>query len=246
MTSILFAFLLTLGSAFAQTKLLLVGGGARPVAAMAEFVKASGGGNSSLLVIPWASESLEGAENIKKELLVSRPGSVEIIVDRTDLKNKLINATGIFFTGGDQNLLMKEIADTDTIELLKDLFSKGVVFGGTSAGTAIMSDPMLSGTADLTVLDSSKTELVKGLGLLPKNILVDQHFILRQRFNRLAGVIYGDQTLSGLAIDENTALFIDNKVATVMGPTQVLVLKQIEKNNLSVKMYADGEKFLLP
>jgi cyanophycinase len=246
MTSILMLFILTFSMAYAQTKLLLVGGGNRPAAAMAEFVKAAGAGSSSLLIIPWASEAFEGAENIKKELLASRPGQVEIIVDRTDLKNKLLNATGIFFTGGDQNRLMKEMTDTDTLELLRDLFAKGVVFGGTSAGTAIMSDPMLSGTADLTVIDSTKTELVKGLGLLPAKVIVDQHFILRQRFNRLAGIIYNDQNLTGLAIDENTALFINNKQATVMGPTQVLVFKQLEKNNLSVKMYSEGEKFLLP
>lgn len=246
MTSILMLCFLTFGMAFAQTKLILVGGGNRPPEAMAEFVKSAGGGSSSLLVIPWASEAFEGAENIKKELLASRPGQVEIIVDRTDLKNKLMNATGIFFTGGDQNRLMKEITDTGTLELLRSLFQKGVVFGGTSAGTAIMSDPMLSGTADLTVIDASKTELVPGLGLLPAGMIVDQHFILRQRFNRLAGLIYNDKNVTGLAIDENTALFIDNKQATVMGPTQVLVFKQLEKNNLSVKMYAAGEKFLLP
>ena len=109
-----------------------------------------------------------------------------------------------------------------------------------------MSDPMLSGTADLTVIDGSKTELVKGLGLLPNKVIVDQHFILRQRFNRLAGLIYNDKDLTGLAVDENTAVFISDKQATVMGPTQVLVFKQIEKNNISVKMYSEGDKFLLP
>lgn len=245
MTSILLFFILALNMAHAETKLLMVGGGNRPAAAMAEFVKAAGSGNSSLLVIPWASESFESAEVIKKELLLSRPGKVEVIVDRDDLKNKIQNATGIFFTGGDQNKLMKEILDSGTYILMREQFHKGVVFGGTSAGTAIMSDPMLSGSADLTVIDGNKTELVKGLGLLPTHIIVDQHFIMRQRFNRLAGLILGLKDHVGIGVDENTALFITDNQAVVMGPTQVLVFKQIEKNNLSVKMYFEGEKFLL-
>ena len=95
-----------------------------------------------------------------------------------------------------------------------------------------MSNPMLSGVADLTVIDGTKVELVKGLGLLPSHIIVDQHFLKRSRFNRLAGVVLNQSNTVGLGIDEDTALMIADGVATVHGPTQVLIFRKLESKIL--------------
>jgi cyanophycinase len=48
-------------------------------------------------------------------------------------------------------------------------------------------------------------EIVPGFGLLPGTI-VDQHFIVRERHNRLLSVILERPSMLGVGIDESTAL----------------------------------------
>ncbi len=212
----------------------------------------AGGAEASFLVVPWASATTEGAENIRSELLTHNPKNVEVIPHQlsdkevTLLKNKIKKINGIFFSGGDQNELMKFILKYDLYETFKTAYKNGVAFGGTSAGTAIMSNPMLTGESDLSVIDPSKTELALGLGLLPENIIVDQHFVMRSRFNRLASLILGETQRLGIGIDESTSLFITNdEVAEVIGPTQVLFYRSASKQDLSLKILKEGEIFNL-
>nr|MBA2405473.1 cyanophycinase [Bdellovibrionales bacterium] len=186
MKLILCFFFLT-SFALAETGLLLVGGGNRPVEAMKAFTELAGKEKAEILIIPWASESIEGAESIKIELAAHTKGNLKIVPHRLAPKDleKLIlqieKCTGIFFTGGDQNILMNFIKEYQLTALFKKRFQDGVIFGGTSAGTAIMSNPMLTGQGDLSVIKGSQIELAEGLGLLPSNVIVDQHFIVRQR-----------------------------------------------------------------
>lgn len=234
-------FLLALCFSFysqAQTKLLLVGGGNRPIEAMRSFAEQSG--NGQILIIPWASAGIESAEAIRNELIPFTKAKIEIIphqlssTEVTKLHQQIHSATGIFFTGGDQNTLMKFIRNYKLFSLLKRRFQEGMIFGGTSAGTAIMSDPMLTGQADLSVIDGSKVELAEGLGLLPHGIIADQHFIVRSRFNRLAGLIQDKKAQLGIGVDENTSLMISGNEARVIGPSQVLFFKMTAANKLEV------------
>ncbi len=246
----IFLTLFFITSLHAETKLILIGGGKRPPESMEQFVQLAGGARSTILVIPWASGSLEGAQNIKTELQQSHPGKVEILAleilpgEFKEVLQKVENASGIFFTGGNQNLLMKAIKRYQLLSLFKTKFAEGTVFGGTSAGTAIMSDPMLTGESDLTVIDGSKVELASGLGLLPKGVIIDQHFILRQRFNRLAGVILSQPNLQGIGLDEGMAITIlDRQIMNVHGPSQAIVFSSSKKKNLSLKMLTQGDTF---
>lgn len=235
--------------AFASTNLILVGGGKRPSETMKEFVALSGKNEARLLIIPWASESTEGAENIKKELEAWNPSKVEIAPHRlasTDVSlfhQNLKNYTGIFFTGGNQNILMSLLREYQLVEKFRELFKGGITFAGTSAGTAIMSNPMLTGMSDLSVIDGKQTELAEGLGLLPSNYIVDQHFIVRSRFNRLAGIVLEKQNTIGLAIDENTSLVISDLKARVIGPTQVMIFEKTAENELKINLKIPGQEF---
>ncbi len=247
---ILLLFLLLFSNiGFSATTLLLIGGGKRPTDAMAKFVEKSGGKEARILIIPFASESLESAQIIKAELSTHSPKEVSVVEleldasDVTQLKEKLKTFTGVFFTGGDQNQLMRKLNLYTLIESLKTAYSKGVAFVGTSAGTAIMSQEMLTGKNDPTIISPESTELDKGLGLLPENIIVDQHFIVRGRFNRLAGLILGSKRL-GIGIDEGTALLVtDSKSAEVIGPTQVLFYSSASSKDLSLKVLTNGDTF---
>ena len=61
----LLCFLLVSNYALAETNLLLIGGGKRPVEAMKTFVNIAGLEKADILIFPWASESIEAAESIK-------------------------------------------------------------------------------------------------------------------------------------------------------------------------------------
>lgn len=246
MKTLLIALMLT-SQTFAATNLLLVGGGPRPKEAMSKFAQIAGQKNSSILVIPWASASVEGAENIKTELSAYEFGKIEVASENLDTLNKQISsATGVFFTGGNQNDLMKKIKALNLKPTFQKMFHNGVIFAGTSAGTAIMSNPMLTGQGELNVIDGSQVELAEGLGLLPESVIVDQHFIIRSRFNRLAGVILNQKNVMGLGVDEGTALLVTDKVGTVVGPSQVLIFEKKASDKLEITVLAPHKSVNLP
>jgi cyanophycinase len=233
----------------AGTNLILIGGGKRPAEAMKEFIQIAGGTKAKVIIFPWASASIESAEIIKSEFSQHAKANISIVpheLTSNDVKNLIIQikeSSGIFFTGGDQNVLMNFIKKYDLKALLQNRFQEGVVFGGTSAGTAIMSDPMLSGTGDLSVIDGSQIGLTEGLGLLPTNVIVDQHFIIRQRFNRLAGVILQKDDVTGIGVDENTAFLIQNNSGRVIGPSQVLIFEKRSSDKLMLTILAARQTF---
>ncbi len=214
------------------------------MAAMQAFSKLAGGNKSFIVVISWASETTEGAVNIQRELVQHSSGKIEIAsIHLPELKKQLNAATGIFFAGGDQNKLMQEMKDLKLKAVFKKMYADGVTFAGTSAGTAIMSEKMINGEGDLSVLDGKQIGISEGLGLLPLSVIVDQHFIVRSRFNRLAGVVLDSKVL-GIAIDENNALLIqNNSLGTVFGPTQVLFFSPGSSKKLSIDVYEKNEMF---
>jgi cyanophycinase len=137
------------------------------------------------------------------------------------------------------------------------------MIAGTSAGVAVMSDKMITGkelkypeySPTFKTIEADNLELNTGLNLLG-NAVIDQHFLIRSRHNRLLTAILEYPDLIGIGIDEATALFIVNGVAEVIGESQVLVLKNPEKKkrlvkgklggrNISIDIYLPGDKFII-
>lgn len=84
--------------------------------------------------------------------------------------------------------------------------------------------PVLA-TADLKSLLSGTTVLKKGLGLLPASpVMVDQHFLRRQRGNRLISGVLDHPTLVGVGIDEATAVIFQGSMMHVLGKSGVVVV----------------------
>ena len=112
---------------------------------------------------------------------------------------RLNGVTGIWFTGGDQTLVTPVLLGTATLAAMKARYRAGAVVGGTSAGAAVMSDSMLTGNQrppgdtlgyygdEFPVLARGVIEVVPGLGFFP-GVIVDQHFVRRERHNRLLAV----------------------------------------------------------
>ena len=223
---------------FGQQRLFVVGGGDRPVDGMKKFVEWSGGPNAKLLMITWASGVPdESFEALKKGFGQFPHSSIEHAairpldaVKRAKFIEQLKTATGVFFSGGDQNRIMDVLADEELLRLIREKYAKGTPFGGTSAGAAAISDPMMTGDADLKILDGSKVGVRKGLGLLP-NVIFDQHFLVRQRHNRLLGLVMQYPKMLGVGIDEDTAVLVeDNRKLTVIGATKVIFVHATRSN----------------
>jgi cyanophycinase len=235
----------------AQERLIIVGGGKRPEAAMAKFVEWAGKERAHILIIPWAtSEPQASFDYLKKDLTAFNPKEIELapVAPMTEEKktvflNQLKNATGVFFTGGDQVKIMEVLKDASLLQALKQRYGIGTVFGGTSAGAAIMSSQMITGEGDFTVIDGKMVETKGGLGLLPADVIVDQHFIKRQRQNRLFGLILRNREKFGIGIDEDTALVLtDNRYGEVVGTRQIMMVKaQKSDGALVVHLLQPGE-----
>jgi len=238
--------------AFGQQRLLVVGGGARPADAMKKFVTWSGGQRSQILVITWASGVPEESfASLQRQFTESGSSSVVHAATRPldgDKKAQFIKqlntATGVFFSGGDQNRTMDVLADAELLKLIREKYTKGIPFGGTSAGAAVMSDPMMTGDADLKILDGKKVGVRGGLGLIP-NVMFDQHFLVRQRHNRLFGFLIENPKYLGVGIDEDTAVLIeDNRHLTVAGATQVMFIgPDKSRSEYRVSFLKTGERF---
>jgi cyanophycinase len=249
---LIFLFLLTALTVAGQQRLLVIGGGERPPDAVKKFVEWSGGTKARILIITWASGVPEGSfEALKKDFLPQNPAAIEHASirpldaeKRAKFVEQLKNATGVFFSGGDQNRIMDVLEDVELLKLLRERYARGTPFGGTSAGAAAMSDPMMTGDADLKILDGSKVGVRKGLGLIP-NVIFDQHFLVRQRHNRLFGLIMVNPKMLGIGIDEDTAVLIeDNRCLTVVGSTQVMFIDFKGRNGgMLVHFLKSSERF---
>ncbi|MBX7221021.1 MAG: cyanophycinase [Blastocatellia bacterium] len=253
-TCLMVLFCLPDVGAATRTRLVLVGGGERDAAAMTRFVEWAGGAKARLLVIPWASgEPQESAAALSKDLAAFHPASIEVApvaaqmgnsVDKSRFVTQVQQATGVFFTGGDQARIMDVLADSALLQMLQERYRAGVVFGGTSAGTAVMSPVMITGEGDFTVIDGEKVVTRPGLGLLPR-VILDQHFIKRQRENRLFGLVARHPDHLGIGIDEDTALLVtDNRFAEVVGATQVMIVEATpQRDSLRVFLVKSGTAF---
>ncbi len=212
--------------ALAQTgrgSLFIVGGGESPPELARRFVELAGGtGRARIAVIPMASSvPRETGDEKVQELTALGATAYVVLLDReqaldSSAARTLDSATGIWFSGGDQARLTAILSGTPVLAAMHRRYRSGVVLGGTSAGAAIMSDSMLTGNQhrpdslgyygdEFPTIARGTIEVVPGLGFLPGTI-VDQHFLRRERHNRLLSTVLERPALIGVGIDEGTAL----------------------------------------
>jgi cyanophycinase len=205
--------------------LVIVGGGQVPKDARQAFFDLAGKEKAKIIVIPTASGDADDpkqADSFLKSWEELKPLSLQILHTRDRQKADdpafaaaLSEATGVWFSGGDQAKIAAAYRGTRVEKELKKLHARGGVIGGTSAGAAVMSDLMIEGGTD-----TARTG--EGLGFLP-GYVIDQHFTARKREKRLEGVIAANPAWIGLGIDEGTALVIRGRVARVIGEGAVTV-----------------------
>lgn len=138
------------------------------------------------------------------------------IKDKTEAREeenckRIMAASAVFFTGGDQLRISTIIGGTATETSIKDKYmqDKNFIVAGTSAGAMVMSEIMICGGGTGEALLGSDLHTASGIGLLSKCI-IDTHFIKRGRFSRLAHAIIINPRNLGVGLGEDTALIIHN------------------------------------
>jgi cyanophycinase len=181
------------------------------------FLSLCGGERANVLVLTAASSdqaaSWLGYEQVFREMGATQTTHLPIHTledaNSADTVNRILNADGIFMSGGDQRRLMARLIDTEAARAMHTAFHlRRCCIGGTSAGAAVMSHIMLAegGTPVLPKKDAAVLE--EGLGFVP-NAIIDQHFSERRRLGRLMSVLAQRPDLLGVGIDEDTALIIE-------------------------------------
>jgi len=195
--------------------LVLNGGGSKPREVMELFVELAGGPDAAIVVFPTASGEPDTGEYYQG-LFEDEYGCTDVAVadvrtaqDANDLvlAAEVAGAGGIFFSGGDQRRITSALLGTPVGDAVVQAHRRGAVVGGTSAGTACQSPLMITGDGDFTIIAADNVELWEGLGLFP-GVIVDQHFVARQRQNRLISVVLEHPDLLGVGVDEATAVWV--------------------------------------
>lgn len=130
----------------------------------------------------------------------------------------------VFMTGGDQVRLFNVIGNTPVHTLIRDRnFHDGMSVAGTSAGAAVVSNPMIYDGNQLG-LYKGRVHFSEGLGLL-ENITVDTHFVARGRLGRLTQFLCSGISSLGIGLGENTGLFIKpDFTADVIGTGMISIV----------------------
>jgi cyanophycinase len=249
--------------------LLIIGGGLRDDNAeiYSRFITLAGP-HATIGVVPTAS----GVENPGSETMATlrkyaRPDQAVILIplfkddaapaadgsrkaDQHTIAALIRSCRALWFTGGDQSRITAVFRPEPSRTSLAyaatlDVLNAGGVIAGTSAGAAMMSDPMITGGTSEAALkhgavfsnDPGPDEgvgLTPGMGYLnsvlrtrrPGMILVDQHFTERDRFARLWVAMTHLGSPTGFGIPENTAVEFNRRtgIPRALGPGKVIMM----------------------
>lgn len=138
--------------------------------------------------------------------------------------NQASDADALFFIGGDQSRLTKRVRNTALHDALLERIGEDIVISGTSAGAMALCETMIAGGSAGNAMRKGEIPLRPGLGLLP-SLILDTHFIARNRFYRLVHALSENPDKTGIGITNDTGIVIKNDLATVMGTDVVSVLR---------------------
>ena len=135
----------------------------------------------------------------------------------------LEGAAGVFFSGGDQLRISRQIGDTPIEARIRAIWREGGVLAGTSAGASIMSETMMVCGPSAETPRIGDLRMAPGLGLVP-GVIIDQHFAERGRMGRLLGAVAQRRRSLGVGIDEDTAIIVEGETFQVIGNGAVYVV----------------------
>ena len=235
-----------------QGKLLIIGGAEDKEGdckILREFLRCAGGTKARIVVMT-AATSLPGEVGDNYIRVFERLGAEDVRVIDTqrpedasdpDYLEAIEQATGIFFTGGDQARIISCLKDTKLDAAMHKRYSEGIIIGGTSAGAAMMPDMMIIEGDSETNPRVDAVAMGPGMGFLP-NVVIDQHFAQRGRLGRLVTALLLQPAVLGFGIDENTAILVHGDELEVIGESAVTVIDESEKlhDNIEGRLKDEG------
>lgn len=252
--------------------LFIIGGGKRPPELMQVLLKtAKLSPKDYIVVLPMSSGETDTAYHYTKisldKLCNNTIANLNFTKDKVTNRqwlDSLKRAKLIYITGGDQNRFMKAVMNTPVYDAIHEAYAKGATIAGTSAGAAVMGKYMITGSELIRDTSYSSTykkvwdknmELEPGLGLLD-SVIIDQHFIVRSRYNRLLSAIAQFPTYPCIGIDEATAIIVRGNTVTVAGESQVILISKpkglkvtdkglIKFTDLEFGLYTAGDQFII-
>ncbi|MGD9710783.1 MAG: cyanophycinase [Thermomicrobiales bacterium] len=196
-----------------------------------QFFEMAGGPEARVVTIPTASEDPGAGEDYVRIFASMGVQSSTLcpIRSREDANSDrcaapILDATGIFLSGGDQNRLTQLLVGTLAADCIRRRSAQGATVAGTSAGASILSANVMSSGDGEAAPRKGMTEMVAGLALT-NDVIIDQHFNARGRIGRLLVIFSMSPGLIALGVDENTAAVITDKgLVTAIGENSVFVL----------------------
>jgi cyanophycinase len=277
MTKTIISALVFLQLSLAQGSVLLVGGGSENYNDWSDIPYAwlvNRAPNKKVLILHYSTvssflpgyfTSLGAAKAVSTVITSSNANDSSIY-------NMILEYDGIFLRGGDQWEYIKQWNGTLTEKAIVDVYRRGGVVGGTSAGAMVLSSVIADAkTTSVDPRNSIRNPLSSGitftedfLGFVP-DILCDTHFYERGRIGRLLSMlaVYYTQKskwITGVGIDDATALGISSDgSAEVFGSgvvsmfipgqqtsVQVLSMTPLGVANMKLRQLTAGYKFQLP
>lgn len=249
--------------------LFIIGGGSRSAALIQKMIETAGlSATDHIVVLPMSSEEPDSSYfYIKDQLAKACTNTIANLnftagtVNDQVWLDSLKTAKLIFITGGDQVRFMKVVLNTPVFEAIHAAYNMGATVAGTSAGAAVMSHYMITGnqlsdTAYESTFDKvwyNNIEFNEGLGLI-NNAIIDQHFVVRSRYNRLLSALAQHPDYLCIGIDEATAIIIHDNKVTVTGESQVLTFSHpegmqttstglVKFRDVHFRIYTEGDVF---
>jgi cyanophycinase len=212
------------------------------------FVTASGGTGADIVIIPTASRMHETGpryERLFGELGASRVSAMDFDTRRDACEpgrlERLEQASGIFFTGGNQLRLTTLLGGTPVAKLIRAANARGVTVGGTSAGASILSEHMIAAGDEGSAVVAGSVRLAPGLGLTNR-FIIDQHFRQRDRLGRLLTALAYNPFAVGIGLDEDTAALIGpDETVEVEGSGGVTIVDASDVSYSSIDSVEEGQ-----
>jgi cyanophycinase len=216
------------------------------------FVDLAGGRSADIVVIPTASQLKSTGpryERIFGDLGAERVTAIDFDT-RRDCEEpgrleRLQQASGVFFTGGNQLRLSTLLGGTPIAKAIRVMNAAGGPVAGTSAGAAFISEHMIAFGDEGSTPMAGSVRLAAGLGLTNR-FIIDQHFRQRDRLGRLLTALAFNPFAVGIGLDEDTAAFIgpDNTLE-VLGSGAVTVVDAGALEFSSMDAVEEGEPVCL-
>jgi cyanophycinase len=216
------------------------------------FVELAGGDSADIVVIPTASllrSTGPRYESLFGDMGADRVTSIDFDTRRDAEEDgrleRLQQATGVFFTGGNQLRLSTLIGGTSVARAVRQMNAAGIPVAGTSAGAAFISEHMIAFGDEGSTPIAGSVRLAPGLGLTNR-FIIDQHFRQRDRLGRLLTALAYNPFAVGIGLDEDTAAFIapDNTV-NVEGSGSITVVDAADVQFSSMDSVNEGRPVCL-